>query len=118
MARMNMDAQAEMISAVQSGNAARIGELLGQDTSLAWARDSHGVSAIMHALYRRQPEALTLLLEHNPALDIFEAAATGKGERIDMLVQEDPSLVNAFSADGFTALHFACYFANGETVTK
>ncbi len=103
----------EMILAVQAGDVSRMRTLLEQDSSLAGGRDAQGVSAIMHALYRRQSEALKLLLENNPRLDIFEAAATGKGERIDALVQEDPSLVHAYSADGFTPLHFACYFAEG-----
>jgi len=113
-----MSAHEEMVSAVQAGNATKIRELLGQDASLASARDAQGVSAIMHALYRRQSEALKLLLENNPELDIFEAASTGRNDRMQELLKSDPSLANAFSADGFTPLHFACYFADAETVAK
>jgi uncharacterized protein len=112
---MHMSAQEEMISAVQSGNAARIRELLAQDASLVSARDSQGVSAIMHSLYRRQTEAQKALLEKNPPLDVFEAASLGRGERLTELLKQDPSLARQFSPDGFTALHFACYFAPGET---
>src|SRR5437667_10043215 len=106
-----MSIQDEMISAVQSGNAARIRELLVQDASLASARDAQGVSAIMHALYRRQSEALKLLLGQNPSLNIFEAASTGRCDRLTELLNDDPSLARQFSCDGFTALHLACYFA-------
>ena len=113
-----MSNASEMISAVQAGNVSRMRELLDQDGKLAAARDAQGVSAIMHALYRRQSEALKLLLEKSRDLDIFEAAGTGQDERIGALLQKDPSLANAYSADGFTPLHFACYFANGETVAK
>jgi ankyrin repeat protein len=70
----------------------------------------------MHALYRRQGEALKLLLEKNPSLDVFEAASTGRNDRVRELLKNDPSLVRQFSSDGFTPLHFACYFASGETV--
>ena len=111
-----MGAHEEMISAVQSGNVARIRELLAQDASLASARDAQGVSAIMHALYRRQGEALKLLLDSNSPLDIFEAASTGRNDRLTELLNGDPSLARQFSCDGFTALHLACYFAPGETV--
>lgn len=112
-----MSKQDELISAVQGGNLSGIRELLDQDGSLASARDAQGVSAIMHALYRRQSEALKVLLERNPALDIFEAASTGRSDRLRELLSDDPSLVNAFSSDGFTALHFACYFAREGMVT-
>jgi ankyrin repeat protein len=111
-----MGAQDEMVTAVQSGNAGRVGELLAQDASLASARDAQGVSALMHALYRRQGEALKLLLEKNSALDIFEAASTGDNDRVRVLLKSDPSLVRRFSSDGFTPLHFACYFGSGDTV--
>ncbi len=110
-----MNAQDEVISAVQSGDTGRVRELLAQDASLVSARDSQGVSAIMHSLYRRQTHALKALLENNPPLDIFEAASLGREDLVNELLKQDPSLARQFSSDGFTALHFACYFASGET---
>lgn len=112
-----MSAQNDLIAAVQAGNAAEIRDLLAHDPALASARDAQGLSAIMHALYRRQTEALNLLLESDPPLDIFEAASLGRTQRIDELVQQDASIVNRYSSDGFTPLHLACYFAPEHTAT-
>ncbi|HZQ68337.1 MAG TPA: ankyrin repeat domain-containing protein [Terriglobales bacterium] len=110
-----MTIQDEIVAAAQSGDTAKLRDLLARDASLAAARDAQGVSAIMHALYRRQNEALRLLLEKNPPLDIFEAASTGHADRLNELLAQDPSLVHQFSPDGFTALHFACYFSSDQT---
>jgi adenosylhomocysteine nucleosidase len=82
---------------------------------LASARDVQGVSAIMHALYRRENDALKLLLETHPPLDIFEATSLGRTVRIEQVLKENPDALNGFSADGFTPLHFACYFAPDDT---
>jgi ankyrin repeat protein len=50
-------------------------------------------------------------------LDIFEAAATADTVRLRTLLQDDPTLVRAFSGDGWTPLHLAAAFANSETVS-
>lgn len=106
-----MNQQEEVISAVQNGDAERLGTLLKQSPALAGARDASGVSAIMHALYRRQRGALDLLLAARHDLDIFEATSAGRSERVTELLRRDPTLATAWSADGFTALHFAAFFA-------
>jgi ankyrin repeat protein len=105
-----MDDAAEVISAVQGGDVEKLRRLLGQKSTLAAARDGNGVSAIMHALYRRRNDALELLLAAHPGLDIFEATGTGNRERVAELLRTQPGLANACSADGFTALHFAAFF--------
>jgi ankyrin repeat protein len=39
--------------------------------------------------------------------NIFEAAATGRIDRVRRLLEQDPQLVQAYSRDGWTALHLA-----------
>ena len=82
--------------------------LLEQDSSIAAARDASGVSLLMQALYRGHRD-LAELMSTKKELDIFEAASLGKLERLKECCG-DRSAVNSFSKDGFTALHFACYF--------
>jgi ankyrin repeat protein len=106
----------EFLQAVQAGNASAVRELLDRDPSLATTRDAAGVSALMHALYRGHTPVLDLLRAAHPQLDIFEASSLGDSARIDQLLRRDPKLVNARSADGFTALHFACYFTQEEAM--
>jgi len=100
----------DVIAAVQSADQAKLAQLLAENPALASARDTTGVSAIMHAIYRHSQEGLQALLATHPELDIFEAASVGDTARLSVLLATNPDLVNSFSADGFTALHFAAFF--------
>jgi uncharacterized protein len=101
----------EVIEAVQAGDTEKLRHLLSDNPTLAASRDAHGVSALMHAVYRRQTACITLLREAGLELDIFEAASVGDLEALSHLIAADSSRVSAYSADGFTALHFAAYFS-------
>ncbi len=46
----------------------------------------------------------------NPALDVFDAAAVGRTHGLEALLDGEPGLATAWSADGFTALHLAAFF--------
>ena len=99
-----------IFAAIQAGDKDKLRDLLTQDPASASARNEQGVSALMLALYMRRAEIAELLQSAKPDLDIFEAAALGKTERIAELIKNDKSLVNARSSDGFTPLHLACFF--------
>ena len=105
-----MNGSPEVIAAVQSGSVEKLRALLASEPSLAAARDGSGVSAIMHALYRRRKDMLDLLLAARPELDIFEATAAGRSEGVAKLLHRNPTAARSWSADGFTALHFAAFF--------
>jgi ankyrin repeat protein len=49
-------------------------------------------------------------------LNIFEAAATGRADRVRVLISKDPNLANAFARDGFTPLGLAAFFGSKEAV--
>ena len=67
------------------------------------------VSPVMQALYEgRRDEAEDLAREQE--LDVFEATALGRNERLAALLRADPGLAHARSPDGFTALHYAAFF--------
>src|SRR5213078_4189277 len=65
---------------------------------------------VRQALYRGDRAEVDRLLAGDPELDVFDAAALGSTYRLTVLVREDPSLVHAYSDDGFTALHLAAFF--------
>ena len=77
-----MPTHAELIAAVQSGDAAKVRSLLHDDPSLAATKDANGVSAVMHAFYCRRLEIADLLIAAKPELDIFEATAAGNAARM------------------------------------
>jgi ankyrin repeat protein len=70
----------------------------------------------MDALYNgRADEAQRLVSETgSDSLTIHEAAATGVTPRLQHLLAEDPSAVNAWAEDGFQPLGLACFFGRRE----
>ena len=92
------------------GDADGLQGLLEQDPPTSEARDATGVSLLMHSLYRGRRDFAELIASKKKALDIFEAAALGRIDRLKQCLRDDPSAVNSHSRDGFMALHFACFF--------
>jgi uncharacterized protein len=70
------------------------------------------MSRLLEALYAGQDEQVAKLLDENPTLDVFEAAAFGRTERLRELLDENPALANAFGDDGFQPLPLACFFGH------
>ena len=105
---------ADLIAAVNADDAALVAELVEADPSLADARDEAGVSALMLSKYRFARPVTDALLAADPERDAFEATALGEVERLRERLDDDPAAVGAYSADGFTALHFAGFFGKPE----
>ena len=98
---------------LQSGNLEGFRRMLAEDPSAAEARDESGVSLLMHCLYRGQRDLAELVATKKRTLDVFEAASVGQMERLLECLRDDHA-ADARSADGFTALHFACFFSQPE----
>jgi uncharacterized protein len=73
------------------------------------------MSELLQALYAGNRTRAEELLAGNPELNVFEAAACGRAQRLRELLDHDPSLVNAFGDDGFHPLGLACFFGNIDT---
>ena len=73
------------------------------------------MSELLAAVYRGDRARVEELLGGEPMLDVFEASAVGRTERVAELLDADPELVSAWASDGFTALHLAAYFRHAET---
>ena len=98
---------------LQAGDFDGLRSLLEEDPGCAEARDANGASLLMLALYRGRRDLAESVAAKKKALDIFEAASMGRLDRLRQLAA-DRDTVNARSNDGFTALHFACFFGQGE----
>ena len=103
----------ELIAAVEAGDAERVSELVAAEPELASSRNDEGVSALMLARYRSDRSTLDALLAADPDLDVHESAALGYLDRLRALIEE-PDALSALSADGYTPLHFAAFFAKPE----
>ena len=104
----------DMITAVTTDDATRVAALVAEDPALASARDRDGVSVLMLSRYRFDRGTTDALLAADPELDVFEATALGYIDRLRERLDEDPTRAVAWSADGFTALHFAAFFGKAE----
>jgi ankyrin repeat protein len=68
----------------------------------------------MQALYTANTGRVDELLGSDPELDVFEAAALGRVDRLRELLDANPELAKAWSPDRATALHFAAFFRQPE----
>lgn len=109
-----MASPADMMAAVSAGDTDRVTALLAEDPALAMARGDDGVSAVLLARYRFDRPTLDVLLAADPDLDLFEASAVGRIDRVRVALADDPDGVRALSPDGFTALHLAAFFGKPE----
>jgi len=105
----------DLLAAVKAGDAPALERILAADPELAGAYEN-GVSAVRIALYHRQPAALQALLAVQPPLDGLDHAALGWTDDLRRDLAADPGLVARRSADGFTALHYACFFGGAPAV--
>ncbi len=102
----------ELFQAIRQGETEKVRAAVAADPALVHARNEQGTSALLFARYNDRQEILDTLLKLDPELDIFEAAALNKRNRVAELVSLDHEQAKAFSADGFTALHLACFFGH------
>ena len=105
-----------LFEAIDAGDVDRVRALLTEAPSLATARDDAGVSALLRARYRLDRALVSAVRPHVGDLDAPEAAALGDTDRLTMLLDVDPSLVDARTPDGFTLLHLAAFFAGADAV--
>lgn len=106
----------ELFDAIDRGDDAAVEAFVESEPKLAGIRGADGVSATMRALYRGRAEIAERLAARLPELDVFEAAALGRLDRVLELVGGEPELALARSPDGFTALHYPAFFGRGDAV--
>lgn len=111
-----MDPAQEIFDVVRAGDAARLKALLASQPGLVNARNERGHSPVLIAQYHHKKDAVAVLLAAGPELDVFDAASVGATPRVAELLDRDPTLVNAYSSDGFYPLGLAAFFAQPETV--
>jgi len=72
------------------------------------------MSDILQAIYRGDRDEAERLAAGRD-LDVFEASALGRTERVSELLDEDPALVNAYGDDGFHPVGLASFFGHVDT---
>jgi ankyrin repeat protein len=101
-----------LFQAIRAGDASRVNELLKAAPSLAGARAPDGASTILMAIYCGHPEMVRLFEDRGVVLNLFEACAAGRRERVAALLEGTPSPIREFSDDGYSALGLAVFFGH------
>jgi len=104
------------MTAIQKGEVSKVTAALDNQPGLANARRNDGASAVLFALYTRHPEIAALLIARGATVGLAEACALGQFDRVKSFLQQDPSLVNQLSADGFPPLSLATFFGHHDVV--
>jgi ankyrin repeat protein len=111
-----MEPAQEIFDVVRAGDMGRLQALLKAHPGLANVRNDRGHSPVLIAQYHHKDEAVQVLLAAGPDLDIFDAASVGRTQRVAEWLDRDPTLLNAYSSDGFYPLGLAAFFGHPETV--
>src|ERR1700677_3456846 len=98
---------------LRAGDGEGLRRLLEQDPTASEARDAAHVHLLMSSLSRGRRGLGELIASKKKTLDIFEAASLGRPDLLKAYLR-DASILNSYSQDGFTALHFACFFGQPE----
>jgi uncharacterized protein len=102
----------QLFPAIKAGDIQSVEQMVARDPLLVDAREEGGGSAVLTALYYGQPAIADLLITRGAQLDVFAATAAGRTGRVVDLIEQDPSLVNAFAPDGFQPLGLAAFFGH------
>ena len=93
-----MATAADLIEAINAGDADRVEAILADGSRPWWRRGTRtGVSALMLARYRFDRAVTDVLLAADPELDVFEAATLGYVDRLRERLDADPGAASAFS---------------------
>ncbi len=106
----------DIFAALKSGELDTFRKLLAGNSALANARNEQGVSLLMQARYDFRQPFVDVILKHRTNLDVFEAVALGKLDKLTKVLDAEPDAVNDWSPDGFQPMHLAAFFAQPDTL--
>jgi uncharacterized protein len=102
--------------ALTSSTGATLLELLLDHGADVAAQDRVGRTALHVAIESQNPEAMRRLIDRGAPVDIFAAAGMGDAERVARFLAEDASRSRAAQPDGMTALFYAAWAGDAQTV--
>ena len=97
-----------LIECAKAGDLRQVRKLLSGNFMLASQRLESGETPLMSALYRGHHDVVAALIDAGAEVDVFAAAALGRGEDLSRTLNEET--VAAYAYDGWTPLHLAAFF--------
>jgi ankyrin repeat protein len=108
--------QQALFDAIKAGKPDEVNRLVRENPALLKARDASGASPLLIAIYHQKADIASALADAAETVDMFEAAALGRVNRIKQLLREDPSLASAYAPDGFPPVGLAAFFGHLDAV--
>jgi len=109
-----MSSTAQFFKVIQARDTAAVKRMLAAEPELASARNEKGQSALLLTVYGGNKELCDMLLAQRVPLELHEAAALGRLERVKQLVEEMPTQAKTYSPDGFAVIALAAVFGHLE----
>ncbi|HTD82053.1 MAG TPA: ankyrin repeat domain-containing protein [Thermoplasmata archaeon] len=110
-----MGDQDDIVLAVRKNDAAKVKELLAANPNLILTKTPEG-SLLLTAVFSGAREVMRALLPRFPQLNVHEASSVGDAQRLQRILEEEPALVNAPHAQGFSPLGLAAFFGHKAAV--
>lgn len=110
-----MSEQDDLWLAICEGDHAAVEAMVETRPDLARGSTDEGLPWTLAAVYRGHPGIADLLLRHGAELDAFTAAALGRTDQLEVLLDRGEAAVGERSPDGWTPLHLAAFFGHRET---
>src|SRR2546430_5969186 len=107
-----MSSVAKFFQVIQTRDTAAAKRMLAAEPELAGARNEKGQSALLLTAYSGNKELCDVLLANGVPLELHEAAALGRLERVKQLVEEIPAEAKTYSPDGFPVFALAAVFGH------
>ena len=106
----------EVVDAIAAGDLESVRAIAAANPRAGLVRKD-GVAAVMTARYHGRRDMVEALLPPDAELDIWEAAALGRTDRLRAIVEADPTIVDTDAPDGFRPLGLAAFFGHAAGVT-
>lgn len=103
-----------LVNAASNGDKDTMEALLNANPELLQQSLPTGMSPLTAAMYHGKQAAVEWLLDRGVTVTIHEAASLGDDETLQYMLNLEPSLLTAYSFDGWTPLHLACFFGGYE----
>jgi ankyrin repeat protein len=113
-----MAAVTELSDAVRAGDVRTVQSMIGREPALASSRDADGTSLVLIACAAGHRRVLDALLAAGADLDVFDAAALGHVNQLEILLGLDPTLATETTVGGATPLHLAARFGHVAAVRR
>jgi ankyrin repeat protein len=107
----------ELLDLIKAGKTEDVRREIRDNPAALKVRDANGASPLLVAIYHQKHDIATMIADAAESVDLFEAAALGRVDRIKELLRADPASASSYSPDGFPAVGLAAFFGHLDAVS-